>query len=64
MRILNKVEDMLTNQFDELGLTYLRTAVTQLQKKREQIIKIDERIIKLIKDADKLETAILEAEEL
>jgi len=42
----------------------LRTAITQLEKEREQIIKVDECIIELIQDEDELETAILDAEEL
>jgi len=63
-RILNKVEDTLANEIDELVLTYLRTAITQLEKKWEQIIKVDECIIEHIQDVDELETAILNAEEL
>jgi len=40
MKILNKVEDPLTNQIDEL---YLRTAITQLEKKRDLVLeKINE----------------------
>ena len=64
MRILNKVEDTLANEIDELALTYLRTVITQLEKKREHIIKVDERIIELIQDEDDIETVILDAEEL
>ena len=63
-RILNKVDDTLVNDIDELTLTYLRTAITQLEKKREQITTLDQRIIDLVQDPDELETAILDAEEL
>ena len=59
-RILNKVDDTLANDIDELTLTYLRTAITQLENKREQITTLDQWII----DLDELETAILDAEEL
>ena len=63
-RILNKVEETLANDIDELALTYLKTAMTQLEKKKEQIAAIDQRIIELTQDADELETAILDSEEL
>jgi len=63
-RILNKVEATLDTEIDELVLTYLRTAITQLEKKKEQITTLDQRIIDLIQDSDDLETAILDAEEL
>ncbi|XP_065896204.1 uncharacterized protein [Dysidea avara] len=63
-RILNKVDDTLANDLDELALTYLRTAITQLEKKKEQITALDQRIIDLIQNPDELEIAILDAEEL
>ena len=63
-RILNKVDDALANDLDELALTYLRTAITQLEKKKEQITALDQRIIDLIQNPDELEIAILDAEEL
>jgi len=44
-RIFNKVEETLANKIDDLAITYLRTAITQLEKKKEQIIKLDEQII-------------------
>jgi len=55
---------MLTNQIDELALTYLRTTITQLEKKSEQIIKVDERIIELIEGAEELETEAEESQDL
>ena len=42
-RILNKVEATLDTAIDEQALTYLRTAITQLQKKKEQITTLDQR---------------------
>ena len=63
-RILNKVDATLDTDIDELALTYLRTAITQLEKKKEQITTLDQRIIDLVQDPDDLETAILDAEEL
>ena len=63
-RILNKVDDTLANDLDELTLTYLRTAITQLEKKREQITALDQQIIDLVQDPGELEMAILDAEEL
>ena len=57
-RILNKVEATLDTDIDELALTYLRMANTQLEKKKEQIITLDQHIIDLIQDPDELETAI------
>ena len=63
-RILNKVEDMLGKDIDEFALEYLRTAVTRLEKKREQITDLDTRISELIDSPDELETTILDSEEL
>jgi len=63
-RILNKVEDMLAKEIDELALEYLKTAITQLEKKQEQITVLDTRITELIDDPDELETVILDSEEL
>ena len=63
-RILNKVDDTLANEIDELALTYLRTAITQLEKKNERITTLDQQIIDLAQDPNELETAILDAEEL
>ena len=62
--IRTKVEETLTEDIDELALTYLKTAVTQLEKKHEQIVELDQQITELIQDPDELETAILDAEEL
>ena len=63
-RILNKVEDILAKEIDELALEYLKTAITQLEKKGEQIIDLDSKITELIQDPDELEVAILDSEEL
>ena len=63
-RILNKVEATLLVDIDEIALTYLRTAITQLEKKREQISTLDQRIIDLEQDPDELEAVILDVEEL
>ncbi|XP_065885751.1 serine-rich adhesin for platelets-like [Dysidea avara] len=63
-RIFNKIEDTLTHEIDELAITYLRTAVTQLEKKLDQIVKIDQEICGLIEDANTLEDTIMDSEEL
>jgi len=63
-RILNKVEAMLDTEINELALTYLRTAIAQLEKKKEQITTLDQQIIDLTQDSDELEMAIMDAEEL
>jgi len=44
-RILNKVEATLDTEIDELALNYLRMAIAQLEKKKEQITTLDQRII-------------------
>ena len=63
-RILNKVEETLSNDIDELALTYLKTAISQLEKKQGQITDLNQRIAKLIQDPDELETTILDAEKV
>ena len=62
-RILNKVDETLDKEIDELALTYLTTAVSQLEKKHEQITKLDEQIAELIQDPGELEEAIMDSEE-
>ena len=63
-RILNKVKKTLAKGINELALTYLKTAVTQLEKKHEQICKVDTQIADLIQEPEELEVAILDCEEL
>jgi len=63
-RILNKVEETLTKEIDDLALTYLKTAVSQLDKKLEQITKLDAQITDLIDEPDELEETIMESEEV
>ncbi|XP_065884078.1 uncharacterized protein [Dysidea avara] len=63
-RIFNKIEDTLKHEIDELAITYLRTAVTQLEKKLDQIVKMDQEICGLIEDANTLEDTIMDSEEL
>ena len=63
-RILIKAEATLDTDINELALTYLRTTITQLEKKKEQITTLDQHINDLIKDPHKLEAAILDAEEI
>jgi len=53
-RIFHKLEDTLTREIDELAVTYLRTAVTQLEKKLKQIVKLDLQICDSIEDASTL----------
>ena len=61
-RILGKVEETLAKDIDELTLTYLRTAITQLEKKHEQIANLDREIMALIEDPSELEDTILDSE--
>ena len=63
-RIFNKVEETLATELDELAVTYLNTAVAQLEKKKSQIVALDEQIFALIEDTTELEEAILDSEEL
>ena len=63
-QILNKVEEILAKEINELAHTYLKTNMSQLEKKHGQIIKFDEKITELIQDPDKLEEAIMDAEEV
>jgi len=63
-RILGKVEETLAKEIDEVALTYLRTVVTQLQKKLDQISKLDEQIMELIQEPEELEEVILDSEEV
>ena len=63
-RILNKVEETLTKEIDDLALTYLKTAVSQLEKKLEQITKLDAQITELIDEPGELEETIMESEEV
>ena len=63
-RIFGKVEETLASQIDELATTYLTTAISQLEKKKEQIVKLDEQIFELIEDSSELEDAIMDSEEL
>jgi len=63
-RILNKVETTLDTEINELALTYLRMAIAQLEKEKEQTTTFDQRIIDLTQDSGELEMAILDAEEL
>ena len=56
-RILYKVEETLAAELDKLTITYLNTAVTQLERKGEQIFV-------RIQDTTALEEAIRDSEEL
>ena len=56
-RIFGKVEETLASKIDELTTTYLNTAISQLEKKKEQIVQLDEQIFELIEDPSKLEEA-------
>ena len=62
-RIFNKADETIAKDADEFSVTYLRTAVDQLQKKKELIQRIDTRIAEFIETPDALETTIYEAEE-
>ena len=54
MRILNKVEETLTKEIDDLTLTYLKTTVSQLEKKLEKITKLDAQKTELIDEPGEL----------
>jgi len=47
-------EETLTKAIDDLALTYLKTAVSQLKKKLEQITKLDAQITELIDEPGEL----------
>ena len=64
IRIFNKIDDTIDNDSDEFSLTYLRTAVEQLRKKKEIINQIDQQIAELVQMPEELEEAVCEAEEL
>jgi len=61
---LNKVEETLTKEIDDFAQTYLKTAVSQLEKKLEQITKLDAQITDLIDEPGELEDTIMESEEV
>ena len=63
-RILSKVEGALAKDVDELTVTYLTTAITQLEKKYEQIADLDREIMELIEDPSELEDTIMDSEEI
>jgi len=46
------VETTLDTDIDELALTYLRTTISQLEKKKDQITTLDQRINDLIQEPD------------
>ena len=52
-RILSKVEGALAKDVDELTVTYLTTAITQLEKKYEQIADLDREIMERIQASSK-----------
>jgi len=58
------VEKTLTKEIDELAQTYLRTAVTQLEKKLDQIIKLYWQIMELILEPDEIEETIMDSDEV
>jgi len=61
---LNKVEETLTKEIDDLALTYFKTAVSQLEKKLGQITKLEAQITDLIDEPGELEDTIMESEEV
>ena len=63
-RLFNKIDELVSGEFDDYTTTSLNNAIEQLTKKLEKITKIDDRLLELSKDATELETAVLEAEEL
>ena len=63
-RILAKVKGTLAKGIDKLMLTYLKTAITQLEKKHEQIADLDREIMELIEDSSKLEDTIMDSKEV
>ena len=64
IRIFNKTDDTIDKDIDEFSLTYLRTAVEQLQKKKELINQINQWIAELIQTPKELKEAVCEAKEL
>lgn len=63
-RVFNKIDDLISKDVDEFTLTSIRTALEQLQRKKELIHQMDQRIAELIQTPEDLEEAVCEAEEL
>ena len=59
-RIFHKVEETLATELDELAITYLNTAVTQLERKKKRIMQLDQQIFVLLQDASTLDSEALQ----
>ena len=58
----NKIDDTIDKDVSKFSLTYLRTAVEQLLRKKELIYEIDLQIKKLIQMPEELEDSVCEVE--
>jgi len=59
-RLFHKIDDLMTEEFDEYTTMSLNNTIGQLSKKMEKIASIDVRLL----DATEIESTVLEAEEL
>ena len=58
------MDELLASEFDKLAFTSLNTAIEQLNRKKEKLSQIDQRVAELIESPEDLEEAIFEAEEM
>lgn len=65
-RLSNKIDELLASEFDELAITSLNTSIKQLNRKKEKLSQIDQRVaeLRITRLPEDLEEAIFEAEEL
>ena len=63
-RLNHKMDELLASEFDKLTFTSLNTAIKQLNRKKEKLSQIDQRVAELIESPEDLEEAIFEAEEM
>ena len=63
-RLNHKMDELLASEFDKLTFTSLNTAIEQLNRKKEKLSQIDQRVAELIESPEDLEEAIFEAEEM
>ncbi|XP_065887247.1 uncharacterized protein [Dysidea avara] len=63
-QLFNKIDELVSGEFDDYTTTSLSNAIEQLTKKLEKITKIDDRLLELSKNATELELTVVEAEGL
>jgi len=63
-RLFNNIDDFCSGEFNDYSATSLSSAVEQLTSKLEKIKHLDDQLFKLYIDASRLETAVMDTEEL